>query len=55
MSKRYSKRCHQGRHSWRSRVPQHVWLLGEVLVLLLVLHYVPMPLYDLLPLIKMLR
>jgi hypothetical protein len=55
VSKRYRKRPHQWKRFWWNHVPRHIWLLGEILALLLALHYFPVPLSELLPLIKLLR
>ena len=49
MSKRRAPRSRKG--SWTSRVPRHVWVFIEVLALILALHYVPIPVSDILLLI----
>ncbi len=39
--------------SWLNRIPRHAWILVEVLVTVLIVHYVRIPVSDLLPLLKL--
>jgi hypothetical protein len=44
---------HLRKSSWLGCIPHHVWILVEVLATILVLHYVHIPVSDILPLIKL--
>ncbi|MFL5626717.1 MAG: hypothetical protein ACJ788_14120 [Ktedonobacteraceae bacterium] len=48
-----SGRHRQSKPSWLRRIPRQVWVLVEVLTIVLVLHYVNIPINDVLPLLKL--